>query len=72
MFLFPCYPTGRYYEKPERLETIGEKDKDSKDYEKIGTELDVDTILEIGIISYGIKDPGFSLIRMPPSRLMLR
>ena len=34
------------------------KDKDSKDYENIGTELDVDTILEIGIISYGIKDPG--------------
>jgi hypothetical protein len=34
------------------------KDKDSKDYEKIGTELGVDTILEIGIISYGIKDPG--------------
>ncbi len=34
------------------------KDKDPKDYEKIGTELDVDTILEIGIISYGIKDPG--------------
>ena len=34
------------------------RDKDSKDYKKIGTELDVDTILEIGIISYGIKDPG--------------
>jgi hypothetical protein len=34
------------------------KEKDSKDYEKIGTELGVDTILEIGIISYGIKDPG--------------
>jgi hypothetical protein len=34
------------------------KDKDSKDYEKIGTELGVDTILEIGVISYGIKDPG--------------
>lgn len=34
------------------------KDKDSKDYEKIGTELGIDTILEIGIISYGIKDPG--------------
>jgi hypothetical protein len=33
-------------------------DKDSKDYKKIGTELGVDTILEIGIISYGIKDPG--------------
>lgn len=37
---------------------LEKKDKDSKDYEKIGTELDVDTILEIGIISYGIKDPG--------------
>ncbi|HDY69196.1 MAG TPA: hypothetical protein ENH85_15595 [Candidatus Scalindua sp.] len=34
------------------------KDKDPKDYEKIGNELEVDTILEIGIISYGIKDPG--------------
>ena len=34
------------------------KDKEPKDYEKIGTELGVDTILEIGIISYGIKDPG--------------
>ncbi len=33
-------------------------EKDSRDYEKIGTELDVDTILEIDIISYGIKDPG--------------
>ncbi len=34
------------------------KDKEPKDYEQIGTELGVDTILEIGIISYGIKDPG--------------
>jgi hypothetical protein len=34
------------------------KEKDFKDYEKIGTELGIDTILEIGIISYGIKDPG--------------
>lgn len=34
------------------------KEKDFKDYEKIGTELGVDTILEIGIISYGVKDPG--------------
>ncbi|OHB87593.1 MAG: hypothetical protein A3D13_07305 [Planctomycetes bacterium RIFCSPHIGHO2_02_FULL_40_12] len=39
-------------------ELLEKKDKDSKDYEKIGTELDVDTIFEIGIISYGIKDPG--------------
>lgn len=37
---------------------LEKKDKDSGDYEKIGTELGVDTILEIGIISYGIKDPG--------------
>jgi len=37
---------------------LEKRDKDPKDYEKIGTELDVDTILEIGIISYGIKDPG--------------
>ncbi len=33
-------------------------DKDSMDYEKIGIELGVDTILEIDIISYGLKDPG--------------
>ncbi len=37
---------------------LEKKDKDPKDYEKIGNELEVDTILEIGIISYGIKDPG--------------
>ena len=39
-------------------ELMEKRDKDSKDYEKIGTELGIDTILEIGIISYGIKDPG--------------
>ena len=39
-------------------ELLEKRDKDPKDYEKIGTELDVDTILEIGIISYGVKDPG--------------
>ncbi|MFQ5687449.1 MAG: hypothetical protein ACE5GV_12410, partial [Candidatus Scalindua sp.] len=39
-------------------ELMEKKEKDSEDYEKIGTALGVDTILEIGIISYGIKDPG--------------
>lgn len=39
-------------------ELLEKRDKNSKDYEKIGTELGIDTILEIGIISYGIKDPG--------------
>lgn len=39
-------------------ELMEKRDKDSKDYEKIGLELGIDTILEIGIISYGIKDPG--------------
>lgn len=34
------------------------KDKDVKDYARIGTELSVDTILEVDIISYGVKDPG--------------
>ena len=33
-------------------------DKDSMDYGKIGIELGVDTILEVDIISYGLKDPG--------------
>ncbi len=42
-------------------ELMEKRDKDPRDYEKIGTELGVDTILEIGIISYGIKDPGVFL-----------
>ncbi|MHC4268990.1 MAG: hypothetical protein ACYSTS_11045 [Planctomycetota bacterium] len=37
---------------------LEENEKDSKDYEKIGTELDIDTILEVEVIAYGIKDPG--------------
>ncbi len=37
---------------------LEKKDKNPKDYEKIGTALDVDTILEIDILSYGLKDPG--------------
>ncbi len=37
---------------------LEKKDKDPKDYKKIGAELGVDTILEIVIVSYGIKDPG--------------
>ena len=39
---------------------LEKKDKDPEDYEKISTELDVDTILEIDIISYGIEDPGIT------------
>ena len=39
-------------------ELMEKKDKDSKDYKEIGLALGVDTILEIGIISYGVKDPG--------------
>lgn len=37
---------------------LEKKNKDLKDYQRIGTELGVDTLLEINIISYGIKDPG--------------
>ncbi len=39
-------------------ELLEKKEKDFKDYEKIGTELNVDTILEVEVISYGFKDPG--------------
>ncbi|MBT7592329.1 MAG: hypothetical protein HN561_14825 [Candidatus Scalindua sp.] len=34
------------------------KDKNAKDYEQIGTELGIDTILETDVLSFGIKDPG--------------
>ncbi len=37
---------------------LEKKNKGQKDYKKIGTELGVDTIIEIKIISYGLKDPG--------------
>ncbi len=37
---------------------LEENEKDSKDYEKIGAELGIDTILEVEVIAYGIKDPG--------------
>ena len=39
-------------------ELLGKKDKDPKDYQKIGTELGVDTLIEIKTISYGLRDPG--------------
>ena len=34
------------------------RDKNVKDYEQIGTELGIDTILETDVLSFGIKDPG--------------
>ncbi|ODS32837.1 MAG: hypothetical protein SCARUB_02043 [Candidatus Scalindua rubra] len=37
---------------------LEKKVKDLKDYKKIGAELNVDTILEINVLSYGLKDPG--------------
>ncbi len=37
---------------------LEKKNKDLKDYQKIGTELGVDTLIEIKTISYGLKDPG--------------
>jgi hypothetical protein len=39
-------------------ELLEKKNKDLKDYQKIGTELGVDTLIEIKTISYGLKDPG--------------
>jgi hypothetical protein len=39
-------------------ELLGKKDKGPKDYQKIGTELGVDTLIEIKTISYGLRDPG--------------
>ncbi|MFQ5714125.1 MAG: hypothetical protein ACE5GU_08845 [Candidatus Scalinduaceae bacterium] len=37
---------------------LEKKNKDLKDYQKIGAELGVDTLIEIKTISYGLKDPG--------------
>ncbi len=37
---------------------LEKKNKSIKDYQAIGTELGTDTLLEINVISYGIKDPG--------------
>jgi hypothetical protein len=37
---------------------LEKENKDLKDYQKIGTELGVDTLIEIKTISYGLKDPG--------------
>ena len=34
------------------------RDKNVKDYEKLGTKLGIDTILEADVLSFGIKDPG--------------
>lgn len=37
---------------------LEKENKDLKDYQKIGSELGVDTLIEIKTISYGLKDPG--------------
>ena len=55
---FHVVPQGSVTKSKIVWELMEKRDKDPKDYEKIGTELGIDTILEIGIISYGIKDPG--------------
>ncbi len=39
-------------------ELLEKKEKNIEDYQKIGTELGVDTLLEVNVISYGLKDPG--------------
>jgi hypothetical protein len=39
-------------------ELLEKENKDIKDYQKIGTELGVDTLIEIKTISYGLRDPG--------------
>ncbi len=55
---FHVVPQERIKKNKVVLGLLEKKDKNSSDYEKIGIALDVDTVLEVGVISYGIKDPG--------------
>ncbi len=55
---FHVVPQGSIKRNKAVWELLEKKEKNSKDYEKIGAELGVDTILEVGVIKYGIKDPG--------------
>ena len=55
---FHVVPQGSIKKNRVVWELLDKKEKDIKDYEKIGKELGIDTILEVGVISYGIKDPG--------------
>ncbi len=55
---FHVVPQGSIEKNKAVWELQEKKEKDTKDYEKIGTELGIDTILEVGVIEYGIKDPG--------------
>ena len=55
---FHVVPQERITENKAVWELLEKKNKDIKNYQKIGTELGVDTLLEINVISYGLKDPG--------------
>ncbi len=55
---FHVVPQGSIKRNKAVWELLEKDEKESKDYQKIGTELGIDTILEVGVIKYGIKDPG--------------
>ncbi len=55
---FHVVPQGSIEKNKAVWGLLEKKEKDTKDYEKIGVELGIDTILEVGVIEYGIKDPG--------------
>ena len=55
---FHLVPQGSIKKNKVVWEFLDKSEKESKDYQKIGTELGIDTILEVGVIKYGIKDPG--------------
>lgn len=66
---FHVVPQERIAKNRVVWELLEKKDKQPEDYEKIGTLLDVDTILEVNVISYGLKDPG--LFADPYAHLMV-
>ncbi len=55
---FHVVPQGSIAKNKAVWGLLEKKEKEIKDYEKIGAELGIDTILEVGVIEYGVKDPG--------------
>jgi len=55
---FHVVPQERIPKNKTVWKLMEKKDKNVKDYAQIGTRLDIDTILETEVLSFGIKDPG--------------
>ncbi len=55
---FHVVPQESVSENETAWKLMEEREKDVKDYEKLGAKLGIDTILEADVLSFGIKDPG--------------